>query len=109
MRNEERNEEIGKEPIDHWLASNAAYANVSKEMAPSVQSTGFRTSALLYSTLSQSNDGRIAEDFLINSRLVRQDRESEVSVTSYFSDATMTMLSMLGQGEDSALPVLSLP
>jgi SagB-type dehydrogenase family enzyme len=103
------NEDLGKEHIDHWLASNAAYANLSKEMSPSVQSTGFRTNALRYNTVSQSNDGRFAEDFLINSRLVRQDRESEASVTSYFSDAAITMLSMLGHDEDSDLPVRSLP
>jgi SagB-type dehydrogenase family enzyme len=102
-------EETDKETTDHWVANTAAYANLFKEVAPWVQSTGFRTNALRYSTISQFNDGRIAEDFLINSRLVRCDRESDASIASYFSDAAIAMLSKLGQEEDSGLPVLSLP
>jgi SagB-type dehydrogenase family enzyme len=102
------NEDIVEEPIEPRLANAAAYANLSKEIAPSVRSTGFQTNALHYSTISLYNDERIAEDFLINSRLVRYDRQSQVSITSYFSDPAITMLSMLGR-EDPGLPLQSLP
>jgi SagB-type dehydrogenase family enzyme len=101
--------ETGKGPIDPRLVNAAAYTNLSKEVAPWVQATGFRTNALRYSTGSQSNDGSIAEDFLINSRLVRHDRESEASITSYFTDSATAMLSMLGHEEDPGLQVVSLP
>lgn len=100
---------ISTEEIDYRLASAAVYVNLTKEMAPWAPSTGLRTNALRYRTLSHSKDTRIAEDFLINTRLVRHNRESETSIESYFSDPAAVMLSMLGHEENRGLRELSLP
>jgi SagB-type dehydrogenase family enzyme len=100
---------ISTQKIDFGLANAAVYANSSKEMAPWVESTGLRTNELRYRSLSHSKDIRIAEDFLINTRLVRHYRESETSIESYFNDSAVVMLSMLGHEENIGLRELSLP
>jgi len=74
-----------------------------------MQSTGFRTNSLRFAALDHSNNPRIAEDFLINTRLRRNDRENEESITSYFSDPSVFMLSMLGQETKAGFREVSLP
>src|SRR5262249_10883505 len=78
-------------------------------MDPWVHSTGFRTNALRFCTLGHSNDPRVAEYFLVNTRLRRNDRESEQSVTNYFADASVVMLSLLGEELKTGLREVSLP
>lgn len=95
--------------IDPELANTAVYANTYKSMNLGVKSTGFRTNSLRYSTLSHSNVSRIAENFLINTTLVRNDPETESSVASYFFDPGVVMLSMLGEEEDKGYGELCLP
>jgi len=95
--------------LDPVLANIAAYSNSSKGMAPGVQSTGFRTNALHYSTLSHSNTIRLAENFLTNTRLLRSDQESRASIESYFADSGAFMISMLGHEQKKESRELKLP
>jgi hypothetical protein len=79
------------------LISNAIYANSYKSIDPAMESTGFRTCGLRYRNLSFSHDPRPGEEFLLNSRVVRDDRESALSIENYFVDSSVAMLSLLGQ------------
>lgn len=97
------------ERADPQQANAAAYSNSYKVIDCWARSTGFRTNALRFSTLGHSNDPRIAEDFLINSRLRRNDRENEQSIANYFADGSVVMLSMLGQEINAGLHEIKLP
>jgi SagB-type dehydrogenase family enzyme len=90
-------------------ASAAVYANSTRPFHPWVRSTGFRTHGLRYRGQSLTNETRIAEDFLINTRYLRHDRETETSVRSYFGDPGVVMTALLGQEESTDAPVLDLP
>jgi SagB-type dehydrogenase family enzyme len=79
------------------LANAAVYANSFKPVDPCIRSTGLRTRSLQYQNLSRSDQPRMAEDFLVNTRLRRNDRENEVSIQSYFYDPGVVMLSRLGR------------
>lgn len=68
------------------------YNNAYKSVDPWVRSTGLRTNALRYRTLSHSELPQVAEEFLINTTLRRNDSETASSVAAYFSDAHVTML-----------------
>lgn len=91
------------------LTASAIYGNSTKSIDPWVRSTGFRTHGLRYRTLGDPVHTRIAEDFLINTRLLRHDRETEASVQPYFSDPGVTMLSMVGYEERAGSRELKLP
>src|SRR4051812_22250270 len=91
------------EQSNHLLAGAAVYTNTFKPIAVWAQSTGFRTNALRFRAIGYCKDSRIAEDFLINSRIRRHDPETELSIRSYFSDSSIKMLSMLGHKEKEGL------
>lgn len=60
----------------------------------SIDATGFRTPSLRHRSLGVSHDKRVAETFLLNTRLCRHDYEAEAGVQLYFTD---TITYMLGQ------------
>jgi SagB-type dehydrogenase family enzyme len=86
-----------------------SYVNSYKVLDPWVDATGLRTNELRYRTLSHSSAPRIAEDFLINTRLRRGDWESDSSIASYFSDQTIMTLSMRGLGEEGGTDDVPIP
>lgn len=90
-------------------AGAAVFANSVRTLHPWMRSTGFRTHGLRYRSLSNTNDPRIAEDFLLNTRLVRHDRETEASVRSYFFDPGVVMLATLGREGTTGLREVGLP
>lgn len=98
-----------RQQIDPTLNNGAVYVNIFKSINPSIQSTGFRTNSQRYNTLGHSNDPRLAEEFLINTRYRRNDREVELSVVNYFSDPSVVMLSKLGEEQKAGFRLLSLP
>jgi hypothetical protein len=91
------------------LANTAAYANLSKEVLPRAPSTGLRTNVFRFSVLDEQWLPRIAEEFLINSRLVRNDVEGTVSMVNYLSDPSMLMVALLGEQQADALRDVQLP
>lgn len=94
---------------DDGPAAGAVFANSIRALDAWVRSTGFRTHGLRHRSLSNSNDPRIAEDFLVNTRLLRHDRETEASVRSYFLDPGIVMSTMLGQEDKAGARGVSLP
>lgn len=98
----------GNQNANPALARAALYASVFRPVAAEYKSTGLRSNPLRFRAL-ESIESRIAEDFLLNSRLRRNDRETELSIRSYFSDASMVMLSMIGQEEKPGIKSVDLP
>jgi SagB-type dehydrogenase family enzyme len=75
----------------------AVYFNSFKSLAPRAMATGFRTNLLRHRQIGAgSRSPRPAEDFLLNSKLQRGDRENATSVETYFGDAGLKMLSLAG-------------
>jgi len=87
----------------------AIYGNSFRALHLSAQSTGFRTHGFRHRSLSHANDLRIAEDFLINTRYLRYDRETETSIQSYFMDPGVTILSNLGREEKAGIAEIRIP
>jgi len=91
------------------LEQAAIAANSFKTIAPGARSTGFRTAALSYRALDDPSTNRIAEEFLLNSRLHRTSRESDSSIESYFSDSAIVMLSTQGARGSAPSTAIALP
>lgn len=72
----------------------AIYVNSFRSVPAWADATGFRGEALNSRSLSFGQPSRSAEEFLVNSRLIRSDRESEESVQGYFTDTATVMLSL---------------
>jgi SagB-type dehydrogenase family enzyme len=92
-----------------WPATAAMVANSYRAIHPQIRATGFRTHGLRLRALGLSGLPRLAEDFLLNTRYRRQDRESEVSIQSYFFDPGVLMLSLLGQESGAGVERVPLP
>lgn len=97
------------EPGSGLLDQAAVAANSFKVIAPALRSTGFRSEALRYRTLEDPFTLRTAEEFLVNSRLLRGRREASASIESYFTDSATVMLSMHGRDDGGAGSAISLP
>jgi SagB-type dehydrogenase family enzyme len=81
------------ERVPASLLIEAVYKNSSRALSPSFSSTGLRTNDLKFRSLGFFPQTRVAEDFLLNSRFVRDDSESVLSVQEYFRDSSILMLS----------------
>jgi SagB-type dehydrogenase family enzyme len=90
-------------------ASAAVFSNSFKAVHPWTHSTGFRTHGLRYRTFARSTDPRVAEDFLVNTRYLRNDRETEFSIQAYFTDSSVVMLSGIGREEPAGRDAVALP
>lgn len=94
----------------HWaLRGAAAYNSAFKTMDIWASSTGFRTHPFRLRTLSHSKDERLAEQFLLNTRLAPRNRPEAASIAEYFSDIGVTLLSLVDRGWASGRPTLALP
>ncbi len=94
---------------DPLVLSSAVYTNGFRLVQPSLKSTGLRTSALRYDAVREQQQSRIAEEFLVNSRLRRRDTEFELSIGSYFLDTTILALSLQDQEGAHSTQFLPLP
>jgi SagB-type dehydrogenase family enzyme len=96
---------------NNWLKKQElAYAVLAKNgyhtKTPHVKSTGFRTASLHYS--ERGNLNNIAESFLVNSFLKRNDAEINTSISSYLMDDGMKMVSLTGEEDVSAYELIPL-
>lgn len=95
---------------DHTKKQGVAYAVLAKNgyhtKTPYIKSTGFRTAALQYS--EREHVENIAELYLANSFLKRNDAQINMSISSYLMDDGMKMVSLTGQEDLSAYEVISL-
>ena len=87
------------------LAINNGY----KTWQSSIQSTGLRSSELTYRTLSQGPNARIAEQYLLASRIVRGDVRVQMSTRPYFTDDGLRTVSMIGQEDVHPDDIVELP
>lgn len=88
----------------------AVYTNSFVGLDRLLRATGFRTNAQRFEGGGPSGAAsEIAEFFLINSRLCRNDRETQESIRGYFSDVSMVMLSMLGRRRVAKESGIALP
>lgn len=87
------------------LAINNGY----KTWQPSIRSTGLRSSELTHRTLGQGPSSRIAEQYLLASRLARGDVRVQVSTRPYFSDEGLRTVSLIGQEDAHPDDVIPLP
>jgi SagB-type dehydrogenase family enzyme len=71
-------------------------------VAPWVDATGFRTMRLRYRERGGLAQTRLAEDFLMNTRLLRSDPESDRSIQTYFTNQAIVVLSL--NGHEAAVP-----
>jgi SagB-type dehydrogenase family enzyme len=83
------------------LAKNAYHTRT-----PHIKSTGFRMASLHYSERQQLNN--LAEMFLVNSFLKRNDPDIETSIASYLTDDGMKMVSLTGHEDLSAYNLMEL-
>lgn len=91
------------------LRGAAAYNSAFKTMDIWAASTGFRTHPFRLRTLSHSRDTRLAEQFLLNTRLVPRNRPEAASIAEYFSDIGVTLLSLVDRGWACGRPTIALP
>lgn len=94
-----------------WLKNQALTFSVLTKNAyntktPHIKSTGFQMASLRYNEREQLNN--IAETFLVNSYLKRNDPEIETSIASYLTDDGMKMVSLTGQEDVSDYNVIRL-
>jgi SagB-type dehydrogenase family enzyme len=84
------------------MAGAVAFVNSYKLIDRSTRSTGLRTHELRYRTLGDGEDARIAESFLLETRLRRGDWETESSIAAYFTDETILTLAARSRAEREA-------
>jgi SagB-type dehydrogenase family enzyme len=81
----------------------AVYTNGFRALQPAIGSTGYRTHPFRQDALRLASDeGRVAETFLVNSRLRRRDAEFEASVGLFLSEAGSSLASAADRRTDAA-------
>jgi SagB-type dehydrogenase family enzyme len=90
--------------IGRGALEQAVYSNTYKTIVPNLNSTGLQLHSSRWRAALGNSHTSSAEEFLLNTRLRRVDRESELSVEWYFSDSQMVMcaLSDLYWDDDSS-------
>lgn len=89
------------------LAVDATFENSFKTLYPRAVATGLRPYGLRYRAQSSFPAYRVAEEFLVNTRIRRFDSEFELSLQGFFYDAPAVMASMVG--EEPALEDVQIP
>jgi SagB-type dehydrogenase family enzyme len=107
MKKPEPSEETGRERSDLWFQ--ALLDNAVKTIDPWFNEAGFHFNYARHRSSMLDAGPRIGETFLLNTRLQRHDRETPASVSHYFNDTSMTMLSLNGLESPDALAIIDLP
>ena len=87
----------------------AVLDNTVKTLDPWYPSSGFRANHARFRSAVFDNGPRIAETFLLNTRLQRHDRETSASVIHYFTDQAKALLALNGIEANASLEMLNLP
>ena len=95
-------------PVDATAVRGAVYVNAFRPLEPSFPSTALRTHPLRYDALRQA-DVRVAEEFLVNSRLRRGDVEFEASVAAYFTEPGVGVPALVGREGRRGVAAVELP
>lgn len=95
-----------KKPAQEGLLYSVLAKNAYNTKTPFIKSTGLRLAAMQYSEREKLDN--IAETYLVNSWLNRNDPESELSISSYLTDDGMKMVSLTGKEDLSAYTCIDL-
>ncbi|MFF9350079.1 SagB/ThcOx family dehydrogenase [Streptomyces sp. NPDC014734] len=87
---------------------NALVTTECRSLSVGFESIGLRTHEARFDNLSQTALPRVAEEFLLAGRNRRHDRDTQLSVTHYFTDPVAVALSQLGR-EATEASRLALP
>jgi SagB-type dehydrogenase family enzyme len=98
----------GAAHLDATTVRGAVYVNAFRPLEPSFASTALRTHPLRYDALRQAQT-RIAEEFLVNSRLRRGDTEFEASVAAYFTEPGVGVPPLVGRDGRRGIARVDLP
>ncbi|WP_134662549.1 MULTISPECIES: SagB/ThcOx family dehydrogenase [unclassified Amycolatopsis] len=77
------------------LRQAAVASTAYRTVSPDVRASGLRTHQLRFENLSSGHFARVADEFLVGSRLRRWDRETALSTSAYFADPTVATLAAL--------------
>jgi len=91
------------------LSRDAAYENSFKSFYAAADATGLRPQGMRYRAQSHFHDPSVAENFLVNSRIRRFDREFAISLQSFYFGAAALMASLVGHEFIDPSLVVSLP
>ncbi|WP_164003024.1 SagB family peptide dehydrogenase [Pyxidicoccus caerfyrddinensis] len=100
---------MAREPINPHLLRLAVYSNSFSSVTPAARATALRTNPFRFGALRQLPEPRIAEDFLIASRLRRRDIDLESSIGGYYSPDTGLMLALIGREGKRGSRTIPLP
>lgn len=101
-----RGEDLRPSPA---VSKDAAYENSFKGVYPAANATGLRPHGFRHRTQGLTGAPRVAEEFLVNSRLQRCDREVELAAQGFYFDAAAVMYSLLGHESPTDSKKLLLP
>ena len=107
MRKPRQKEATNKALSPIWFQ--AVLDNTVKTLDPWFSSSGFRTNHARFRSSVFDNGPRLAETFLLNTRLQRHDRETSASIIHYFKDEAKALLSLNGLEANTAIETLDLP
>lgn len=91
-----------------FALSSSSYLNSFKNVMAHAGTTGLRSAQLRYSDATAERPD-VAMDFLLNSAFRRGDREFELSVTAYFEDPALIMVSQIGRRSRRGREPVELP
>ena len=91
------------------LTREAIFENSFRSVYGAAKSTMLRPYGLRYRTQGHSGEVDCAEDFLTNSRIRRDNREFELSVQGFFTDAIGVSASLVGEEPAPERTAVSLP
>jgi SagB-type dehydrogenase family enzyme len=91
------------------VSKDAAYENSFKGVYLGANATGLRPHGFRHRTQGFSQAPRVAEEFLVNSRLLRCDREIELAAQGFYFDAAAVMYTLVGHESLADAKTLPLP
>ncbi|MBC3989704.1 SagB/ThcOx family dehydrogenase [Streptomyces sp. AC563] len=97
LSGDEKGVGVGKyaEPSRTEVLRSLAIANGYRTWQPTVTATGWRSHGLTHRTLGQGGAPRVAEEFLLASRMKRGDGRVQDSTRPYFSDSGLRAVSLI--------------
>lgn len=95
-----------KQSLDNSNMYSIVAKNGYQPIHPNIRGTGFRTADSQF--MERASLTNLAETFLLNSFLKRNDVESELSIASFLTDESVKMVSLSGQEDLSAYETIPL-
>lgn len=83
----------------------AVYANSFRTVHPAIGATGLRTYEFQHDSLADPAVTRSAEEFLLDSRLVRGDLDFNLSVGAFFATGASEVAEMIDRSAEPSLPL----